>query len=134
MPYRDDLDAAHAQLRALKNKIKDLTRKKNPEEKVKCKECSKRVINWADIGWTLIALILVLAMLVGMGHVFSACGDRGGCYVHSFSSSASDNKFRLSQTIEWDNDERIGYFVTLDEAIEAANKLQCPIGHDAVPR
>jgi len=130
MPYRDDLDAAYAQIHSLKQQLKE---KPPKEEKVKCKKCGdwdKPEIFGAALGLAIVCAFIAFIWITAGTH-----GDLGKCYIETRVHRSAENdkvgihKFWLSQEINWGTDNDIGVFHTLAEAKNAADMLGCPLVH-----
>lgn len=130
MPYRNELDAAHALIESLKRQLEERPEPPEEEEKVKCKHCG----NWDQpaIWGGSILLAILCAFIAFIWITAGTHGDLGNCYIEATGHYVDDNwvnQYRLSQEINWGSDNSVGVFDTLAEAKSAADMLGCPLVH-----
>lgn len=118
MPYKSDLEAAHGRIAALEQ---ELAAKPAPEEKdVKCDKCGK--VDWEAVGFFgFFTAILGCLVALWVTH-----GDLGKCYIEE-----SYGSYELNQVVSWGTDHDIADVPTVQEAIDIAKMLKCPLNHEA---
>jgi hypothetical protein len=145
--YRDDLAAAQARNADLERKNRNLSeenrrlgsevstlRLKIPKtkpkkvKKMKCRECGGRFHRMGLLMFGIVSAILIFGSLFWLIYTAATENGPGGCYIQSESMT-----FKLMQTIEWGNDRQIGQYRLMDEALQDAEKLHCPVA-DVVER
>lgn len=131
MVYKDNLKAAHSRIHALEMENNELKTQKKPEppkeKKVKCKTCG----GWFHrIGGALfgvfITIVLLAAVAAGLYPAYMAVFESKaeGCYIE-YDTTA--NRHMLHQTISWGGDRTMGEYKTVQEAIEEAKIMKCPL-------
>lgn len=146
--YRDDLAAAQARNADLERKNRNLseenrrlgsevstlrlkipkTKKPKKEKKVKCPRCGGR---FHRMGLMMFGIVTAMILFGGLSWlIYTAATEHGpgDCYVESEGMT-----FKLMQTIEWGSDRQIGQYRSMDEALQDAEKLRCPVA-DVIER
>lgn len=131
MPYRNELDAAHARINSLeqdKRSLLDKLRRKpktpKPKKvpKVKCKQCG----GWFHrMGLALFGIVSALILAGGFSwFLYTVITEHGpgDCYIQS-----EGLVFNLNRTVEWGSDKTIGQYRSMDEALQDAEKVKCEI-------
>lgn len=136
MVYKDDLTAAHGMIHKLEMENNALKKKKVPEppkeKKVKCNKCG----GWFHrIGGAVMSVVFGLIVLgacaAGSYPLYMALfnSEARGCYMEYKTSS---NRYILNQTVDWGNDRTLGEYKTVQEGLDEAKVMQCPMEKDPV--
>ena len=125
MPYKDNLEAAYSRISALeheKSELEDKLKGKKKEKKVKCYECGGSFYRVGVAAfWSVAGFLFAAATIWFFVHIAQNHGPTH-CYIES-----KELTFELKRNVDWGEDEVIGRYRLIDEAIKDAEKIKCKI-------
>ena len=124
--YRSGLHSAHAKIDQLEREKQALQEQLKEKSVKRCGSCGGWFARmgglfWALFGWAFgLTLAGSLAFLAWQG--ISNSKPSGYCYIQG-----RDLMFDLYREISWGQDETVGTYRTMDEALVDAQKIQCDV-------
>lgn len=123
-----DLDAAFTLIDELRRDVDKLTRRRNASERrwSIIKDILEPLRLLQTLGVLLLAFI-ALGIGAAIYKVATSSGEVEYCYIHHYSRTDGSNAYFLRGRRYWSEDTSVGEFKTLEEAVAASQKINCPL-------
>lgn len=78
----------------------------------------------------LICLILTTIVIIGLFFIVKCVSTKDeieSCYINVFHQNSIGQEYKLYGYVPWHSDKNLGSYASLNEAVDAANKIQCKL-------